>query len=76
MRIGDDTQSYEKAVAAGPRPGVDGTGEFAPTPGFHSDEPMDGDPLPCGQLWAASHSDSKRPPCERRREHVAPLNAT
>jgi hypothetical protein len=37
---------------------------------------MDGDPLPCGQLWAASHSDSKRPPCERRREHVAPLNAT
>ena len=32
MRIGDDTQSYEKAVAAGPRPGVDGTEEFAPTP--------------------------------------------
>jgi hypothetical protein len=75
MRIGDDTQSNEKAVAAGARLGVDGTGEFAPTPGFHSDEPTDGDPLPCGQLWAVRHSGSKRPSRGRRREHIEPLNA-
>jgi len=34
--------------------GVDGTEQFVTTPELHSDEAIDGDPLPPGQVWAIS----------------------
>ena len=32
--------------------GVDGVEQFVSTPELHSDEAIDGDPLPPGQVWA------------------------
>jgi len=34
--------------------GVDGVEQFVSTPELHSDEAIDGDPLPPGQVWAVS----------------------
>ena len=34
--------------------GIDGTEQFVTTPEVHSDEAIDGDPLPPGQVWAIS----------------------
>lgn len=34
--------------------GIDGTEQFVTTPELHSDEAIDGDPLPPGQVWAIS----------------------
>ena len=34
--------------------GIDGTEQFVTTPELHSDEAIDGDPLPPGQVWAVS----------------------
>ena len=34
--------------------GVDGVEQFVATPELHSDEAIDGDPLPPGQVWAIS----------------------
>jgi ATP-dependent Lon protease len=34
--------------------GVEGTEQFVTTPELHSDEAIDGDPLPPGQVWAIS----------------------
>lgn len=34
--------------------GLDGTEQFVTTPELHSDEAIDGDPLPPGQVWAIS----------------------
>jgi ATP-dependent Lon protease len=38
--------------------GADGIEQFVSTPELHSDEAIDGDPLPPGQVWAVSPGDA------------------
>jgi len=42
--------------------GVDGVEQFVSTPELHSDEAIDGDPLPPGQVWAISPGGSDAGP--------------
>lgn len=42
--------------------GVDGVEQFVSTPELHSDEAIDGDPLPPGQVWAISPGSADAPP--------------
>jgi len=42
--------------------GVDGVEQFVSTPELHSDEAIDGDPLPPGQVWAISPGGSESGP--------------
>ena len=39
--------------------GVDGVEQFVSTPELHSDEAIDGDPLPPGQVWAIGPGDGE-----------------
>ena len=39
--------------------GVEGVEQFVSTPELHSDEAIDGDPLPPGQVWAISPGDGE-----------------
>ena len=42
--------------------GVEGVEQFVSTPELHSDEAIEGDPLPPGQVWAISPGAWMRPP--------------
>lgn len=42
--------------------GVDGVEQFVSTPELHSDEAIDADPLPPGQVWAISPGGQDAPP--------------
>lgn len=42
--------------------GMDGTEQFVTTPELHSDEAIDSDPLPPGQVWAISPGSSETGP--------------
>lgn len=48
--------------------GVDGIEKFVSTPELHSDEAIDGDPLPPGQVWAISPGSADAGPCLYRIE--------
>jgi ATP-dependent Lon protease len=42
--------------------GVDGVEQFVPTPELHSDEAIEADPLPAGQVWAISPGGQEAAP--------------
>jgi len=48
--------------------GVDGVEQFVSTPELHSDEAIDSDPLPPGQVWAISPGGPDTPPALYRIE--------
>lgn len=48
--------------------GVDGVEQFVSTPELHSDDAIEGDPLPPGQVWAISPGGPNAGPCLYRIE--------